>query len=532
MYDLLIADALLYDGTGAPPVEGSIAIQGDRIAAVDPEVAGAARRVLKGAGLAAAPGFVDIHSHSDYHLLLAPEAESSLLQGVTLEVGGNCGYAAAPIAGPWQREREETYRETYGLRLGFSTVAEYFARLARERIGINFALLIGHNTLRGSILGGANRAPTPEEAERMAALARRGMAEGAVGLSTGLAYAPACFAKPEELTPLAAVVREAGGILTAHIRSEGDGLLEALDEILGVAEAAAIPLQISHLKTSGEKNWGKLPEAFARIEGALALGLKVRCDRYPYTAANTGLSACLPSWALEGGRDAQVARLRDPGVRERLSAELATQGKTGDFWGRVMIAEVVTKGNKRFEGMRVGAAAAAAGQVPLPFVLDLLVTEKMQVDAIYFTMSEENLRQILAKPYVMIGSDAGTRNFTGPLSGGRPHPRGFGTFPRVLGHCVRDLGLFDLATAIRKMTWDPCRMLGLADRGRLIPGAMADLTLFDPDRVKDEASYEDPYRAPSGIAWVLVNGQVAVEAGRLTGVRAGRPVSRPARREV
>jgi len=531
MYDLLITDALLYDGTGAPPVEGSVAIQGDRIAAVGPEVTGAARRVLKAAGCAAAPGFVDIHSHSDYHLLLAPEAESSLLQGVTLEVGGNCGYAAAPIGGPWQREREETYREVYGLPLGFSTVAEYFARLTRERIGINFALLMGHNTLRGSILGGANRAPTPEEAERMAALARRGMAEGAVGLSTGLVYAPACFAKPEELTTLATVVREAGGILTAHIRSEGDGLLEALEEILGVAEAAAIPLQVSHLKTSGEKNWGKLPDAITLIEGALARGLTVRCDRYPYTAANTGLSACLPSWALEGGRDAQVARLRDPAVRERLTAELATQGKTGAYWDQVMIAEVVTEGNKRFEGLKVNRAAAASGKPPLPFVLDLLVAEKMQVDAIYFTMSEENLRQILAKPYVMIGSDAGTRNFTGPLSGGRPHPRGFGTFPRVLGHCVRDLGLFDLATAIRKMTWDPCRMVGLHDRGRLIPGAVADLTLFDPDRVRDEATYEDPYRPPSGIAWVLVNGQVAVEAGALTEVRAGRPV-RPVRREA
>lgn len=526
MYDLLVAKALLFDGTGAPPVEGSIAIQGDRIAAVGPGAGGPARRVVKAAGYAAAPGFVDIHSHSDYHLLLAPEAASSLLQGVTLEIGGNCGYAAAPIAGPWQREREETYREVHGLMLGFSTVGEYFARLAQERIGINFALLMGHNTLRGSVLGGANRAPTPDEAERMAALARRGMAEGAVGLSTGLVYAPACFAKPEELTALAAVVREAGGILTAHIRSEGDGLLEALEEILGVAEAARIPLQVSHLKTSGEKNWGKLPQALALIEAALARGLTVRCDRYPYTAANTGLSASLPSWTLEDGRDAQVARLREAAVRERLAAELAAQGKTGAYWDRVMIAEVVTPANKRLEGMRVSRAAVAAGQAPLPFVLDLLISEKMQVDAIYFTMSEENLRRILAKPYVMIGSDAGTRNFTGPLSGGRPHPRGFGTFPRVLGHCVRDLGLFDLATAVRKMTWDPCRMVGLADRGRLVPGAAADLTLFDPARVKDEATYEEPYRAPSGIAWVVVNGQVAVEGGTLTGVRAGRPLRR------
>jgi N-acyl-D-aspartate/D-glutamate deacylase len=226
-----------------------------------------------------------------------------------------------------------------------------------------------------------------------------------------------------------------------------------------------------------------------------------------------------------------VARLRDPAVRERLTAELATQGKTGAYWDQVMIAEVVTEGNKRFEGLKVNRAAAASGKPPLPFVLDLLVAEKMQVDAIYFTMSEENLRQILAKPYVMIGSDAGTRNFTGPLSGGRPHPRGFGTFPRVLGHCVRDLGLFDLATAIRKMTWDPCRMVGLHDRGRLSPGGVADLTLFDPNRVRDEATYEDPYRPPSGIAWVLVNGQVAVEAGALTEVRAGRPV-RPVRREA
>jgi N-acyl-D-amino-acid deacylase len=441
-------------------------------------------------------------------------------QGVTTEIGGNCGYAAAPIWGAWGAERAQTYRDLFGFDPRWTTVREYFAQLSAERPAINFGLLLGHNTIRGSVMGGAARPPDAAELAAMTAAVRRGMQEGALGLSTGLIYAPACFAASGELVALARVAQDAGGVLACHMRSEGDGLLEAIREILDVAWQAQVPLQISHLKTSGERNWGKLPEALGLIEAARSRGQDVTADRYPYTASNTGLQAVLPSWVLEGERVERLARLRDPAVRRRLAVELKDRA-----WDRVMIAEVTRDANRRYEGLRVHEAAAVAGKAPLEFVCDLLVEEEAQVDAIFFTMDEKNLEQILTRPYVMVASDSGTRTHVGPLARGRPHPRTFGTFPRVLARFVRDAGLLDLPTAVRKMTADPCRRFGLTDRGLIAPGRSADLVLFDPATVVDRATYEAPFQYPEGIRHVLVNGVITVEEGEHTGARAGRIVT-------
>jgi N-acyl-D-aspartate/D-glutamate deacylase len=529
--DVLIRGALVFDGGGAPPVEGDIAIQGGRIAAVGPNLpAAGARRIIEGQGLAAAPGFVDIHGHSDYNLLLTGTAESAVLQGVTTEIGGNCGYAAAPIWGPWWEDRAKIYRDIYGLDHAWRGVADYFRRLLQGGISINFGLLVGHNTLRGSVLGGVDRAVTGDELQAMVAGLERGMDEGALGLSTGLVYAPACFSTPEELSVLTAAAGRKGGILTTHIRSEGDGLLEAIQEVIAAAEAGKTPLQISHLKTYGERNWGKLPQMLDLIESARRRGVDVTADRYPYTAANTDLQAPLPSWALEGSKGEQTARLADPEVRTRIRREIG-EGPSAQDWSQVMISEVTLEHNRRFQGLRVDAAARLAGKEALDFVLDLLFEEKTQVEAIYFVMSEENLRTILAKPYVMIGSDSGCRAHYGPLARGRPHPRAFGSFARVLGRYAREVRLFDLATAIRKMTSEPCRRIGLADRGWLRPGYAADVVLFDPDRVKDTATYEEPIRYPSGVPMVLVNGVVTVEGGGHTGARAGQIARRSPRKD-
>ncbi|MBI2882604.1 MAG: D-aminoacylase [Candidatus Methylomirabilis oxyfera] len=522
-YDLIIRDADLIDGTGTPARRADLAVIGDRIAEIGRIAPSAAHRVIEATGLTLSPGFVDIHSHSDYHLLLQPTADSAVRQGVTLEIGGNCGYAAAPIWGPWLEERATIYCNLYGLDHDWRGVAEYFTRLEAAGISENFGLLIGHNTLRGSAMGGANRPPSEAELEAMIDAARQGMTEGALGVSTGLVYAPACFSTPEELEAIAAAVRECGGILTCHMRSEGDGLLEAIDEIIGVAEQANIPLQISHLKTSGERNWPKLHEAICRIEDAQARGVHISCDRYPYTASNTGLQAVLPDWALEGGQQERVERLRNPAARARMAQEL-TQHYPPDYWSRLMISEVTRQEHRRYEGLRVDGAATLAETGPVDFVLDLLLAERMQIDAIFFTMCDENLEAILAEPYTMIGSDSGCRSHEGPLSHGRPHPRTFGTFPRVLGHFVRETRLLDLPLAIRKMTWDPCRKLGLSDRGRLKPGCMADLVLFDPSTVSDRATYEAPIQYPVGIHHVFVNGVPVVEAGEHTGARPGRVV--------
>ncbi len=524
--DILIRGAQVFDGGGNPPVEADIAIGGDRIVALARDLSSrVARRVIDARGLAAATGFVDIHGHSDYHLLLTGTAESAVLQGVTCEIGGNCGYAAAPIWGPWWEDRAKSYRDIYGLDHAWHDVQSYYRRLLDPGISINFGLLIGHNTLRGSAMGGADRAATTEELGAMVAALERGMDEGALGLSTGLVYSPACFSPPEELASLTAAAGRKGGILTTHMRSEGDGLLEAIREVIAAAEAGRTPLQISHLKTYGEPNWAKLPQVFELIESAQRRGVDVTADRYPYTAANTGLQAALPRWAIEGSKAEQTARLGDPAVRTRIRQEIG-EGPNARDWGQVMIAEVTLPQNRRYQGLRVDAAARLAGKDILTLVLDLLQEEKTQVDAIYFVMSEENLQAILRKPYVMIGSDSGCRAHYGPLSTGRPHPRTFGTFARVLGHYAREAGLFDLATAIRKMTSDPCRRLGLGDRGWLRPGYAADVVLFDPDRVRDTATYEEPIRYPVGVHTVLVNGVPTVEAGEHTGTRAGQIVRR------
>ena len=525
MYDLVIRGADLIDGTGAPARRADLAVAGDRIAEIGRIAPSLGHRVIEAAGLTLSPGFVDIHSHSDYHLLLQPTADSAVRQGVTLEIGGNCGYAAAPIWGPWLEERTATYRNLYGLDHAWQGVADYFTRLEATGISENFGLLIGHNTLRGSAMGGANRPPSSQELKAIIEGARRGMAEGALGLSTGLVYAPACFSRPEELTTIAAAVREAGGVLTCHMRSEGDGLIEAIEEIIGVAEKAEIPLQISHLKTSGERNWPKLHEALRRIEEARARGLDVSCDRYPYIASNTGLQAVLPDWALEGGQRERVNRLGNPATRARITQEL-TMHYPPDYWSRLMISEVTQEEHRRYEGLRVAEAAKLAETQPVHFVLNLLLAEQMQVDAIFFTMCEENLEAILAQPYAMIGSDSGCRGHDGPLSHGRPHPRTFGTFPRVLGHFVRERRLLDLPTAIRKMTWDPCRKLGILDRGHLQPGCAADIVLFDSATVSDRATYEAPLQYPIGIHYVFVNGVPVVEGGEHTGARPGRVVRR------
>lgn len=521
MFDLIIAGASVVDGSGSPSFVGDIGIAGDRIAAVGKISESQGRRVIRADRLVACPGFVDVHSHSDYFLLLNPRAESAVRQGVTTEIGGNCGYSAAPIWGSWKEERDQTYRELYGLDPQWEGVREYFGQLAAEGLSINFGLLLGHNTIRGSVLGGAARPPDSGEMAAMIQAVRQGLQEGALGLSTGLIYAPACFASAEELATLGQVAREEGGLLTCHMRSEGDGLLEAIREILDVARTAQIPLQISHLKTSGERNWGKLTEALRLIEEARSRGQDVAADRYPYTASNTGLQAVLPSWALEGNRVEQVARLQDSSVRERLKGEL-----TDRRWDQIIIAEVTREGNRRYEGLEVSQAAAVAGKSPVEFVCDLLIEEETRVDAIFFTMSEENLQQILTRPYVMVASDSGTRAHVGPLSRGRPHPRTFGTFPRVLGVYVREKRLLDLPVAIRKMTFDPCRRFGLAGRGLVAPGNFADVVLFDPDTVADRSSYREPIQYPHGIRYVLVNGVVTVEEGEHAGARAGRVLRR------
>ncbi len=520
--NLIIKNASIINGSGNHPgFVSDIAITGDQIYRIGRIDDVRAAKVIDANGKIVCPGFVDIHSHSDYHLLINPRAESKVRQGVTTEAGGNCGYSAAPIGGKILTERRRQYKENFSLDLDWQTMAQYRQRLETAEISLNYAPLTGHNTIRSTVMGITDRPPTPAELSKMEGLAAQAMREGAFGISSGLVYPPACFSRPAELIALCKAVARYNGILTCHIRSEGPELLESLGEIIKIAEAAQIPLQISHLKTAGCRNWRKLQKAFELIETAQSRGVEVTADRYPYLASNAGLQALLPDWVFAGGIEAQLERLQDPRTREQLKTDILKNHPREEYWDKVFIAQVTTRENQDLIGLTVAEGAVLRDKPVFDFVFDLLLRERMQVEAVYFIMNERNLHEILRKDYVMIGSDAAVRSHYGPLSKGKPHPRAFGTFPRVLGHYVRVKTVLNMEEAIYKMTAFPCRKLGIKNRGLLKEGFKADLVIFDPQKIAGTATYQDPINYPTGIEYVIVNGVITVAHGEHTGARAG-----------
>ncbi len=523
MFDIIIKNAAIIDGSGKEGFAADIGISNDRIVKIG-RIEESGRQVIDANGLIVSPGFVDCHSHSDYYLIINPLAESKVRQGVATEIGGNCGYSAAPLSGEALEERKNAYKKAYNLEHDWQDVKGYFNRLERQGTSVNFALLIGHNTIRASVIGGGSREPNEKELSEMKAMVQKAMKEGAIGISTGLAYGPACFAKKDELIELCKEVRKANGIFTVHMRSEGKGLLEAIEESILIAKEAEIPLQISHLKTYGEENWGKLDSAFELIEKARDKGLDVTCDRYPYTAANTGLHNVLPNWVLDGGIKEELERLKKKDIREKIKIDLQKIKGDKDVWDKIMISEVITEKNKIYEGKRISEAASIAKKEPLDLIFDLLVEEEIAVDAIFFKMNEKNLKRILKKPYVMFGSDSGARADYGALGRGRSHPRTFGTFPRILGRYVREEKILALPTAIKKMTSEPCKKFNIKERGLIKEGYFADIVIFNPDTITDTATYEDPHKYPTGIEHVIVNGKVTVEKAKHLGTKAGNAI--------
>ncbi len=522
-YDLLFQNATIVDGFGREPFAADVAVEGDRIAAVGKLEAGRAGRVIAAQGLTLSPGFVDVHGHSDYHLLARPQAESKLLQGVTTEVGGNCGYSAAPVRGWLANERLNSHLRLFNLRADFQDMGEYLDRLQAERPAINYAPLAGFNTARAAVMEMSDQPASREQLQAIQDLLGKAMADGAWGVSAGLIYPPGCYARPDELAAAFQPVAQAGGIFACHIRSEGRALVEAVAEVIAVARDAGLPLQISHLKTSGRENWPKLDQVFERVGEAQKKGQVIRADRYPYLASYTGLSsAVLPEWVFAGSQESYLARLRDPATRARMEQEIAAEHPDAEYWDRVVISQVFSRKNRRFEGKSLRALAAELSRAPLDFVCDLLLEETDGPTAICHTMSEDNLRRIYEQDWVMVGSDSAVRGPEGVMAEGKPHPRVYGTFPRMLAWVVREKKMLSLAEAVRKMSADPCAALGLPERGKIEKGYFADLILFDFNRVRDLAGYEDPHQYPEGIELVVVNGRIAAEKGKPTGERAGR----------
>jgi N-acyl-D-amino-acid deacylase len=519
--DLLFKNVKIIDGTGGPAFVADVSVVGDRIGAVGDLGRRPAGRVIEAEGLVLCPGFVDMHGHSDYFLLILPSAEGKIKQGVTTEVGGNCGYSAAPVRGEVAKDRKTSHKELYDLDVDWETFDQFLARMEQARPAINYAPQVGFNTVRSAM--GLFTAEPPDRAALagMRRMIRESLEAGAFGMSMGLIYAPGVFASIDEIVECAGEAVALDGFVSSHIRSEGEHLICAIEESVEIAKRAGARFQVSHLKTSGPANWGKLDRVFELIEGAREAGHRVTADRYPYLASFTQLSAALPGWVYEGGKEEFLSRLDDPDARQRMREELKGGDELGDYWERIVISQVFDDDLARYEARPVAECSAEAGQDPVDFVCDVLVKAKDRVSATYHTMSTGNLERIYRKDWVMVGSDAAVRTCDGLLSEGKPHPRAYGTMPRMLSWVVRKKGWLTLEQAIKKMTSDPCGVLGIKDRGLVREGMFADLVLFDPDRIKDTATYDNPQQYPEGIEMVVVNGKMAVEKGELTGERAG-----------
>jgi len=535
-YDLLIKNGLVIDGSGSPGYIADVAIVDDRIVRIGNLKNTSAAHEINAGGMVVAPGFIDMLGQSETYLLIDPRAMSKVMMGVTTEITGE-GESIAPINERLIKEQED-FNRRYKLTIDWRTLGEYFSRLEKQGSGVNLATFVGATQVREYVVGFDNRPPTPAELEQMKQLVAAAMKDGALGLSTSLQYVPARFAKTDEIVELAKVARQYGGIYATHQRSEANALDESLAEVFQIARQAQIPVEIWHLKTAYKKNWGRMPEVLAKITRARSGGLDITADIYPYIAGSTSLSACLPPWALEGGSEKMLARLRDPSVRERLKKEITTDSKdweniylgSGGASG-VLIGSVVNRDLEAMQGKRVSQIAEEQAKDPLEALFDLILADHGQTGAIYFMMSEEDMRAAMRAPFVSFCTDSGARANDGPLAGSKSHPRGWGSYPRILGRYVRDEHLLTLAQAIHKMTGLPAKRVGLRDRGLLRSGFYADLTIFDPQRVLDRATFEMPNQHPEGIKFVVINGHISVDDGQRTSALAGRVLRGPGYRK-
>jgi N-acyl-D-amino-acid deacylase len=526
MADLIIRGGSVYDGSGQPPFRADIAVEAGRITRVGDCSGLRAERVIDARDLGVAPGFFDMHSHADLTLPGFPAASNSIQQGVTTEVIGNCGFTPAPVSADHAAELRE-YVSGWGPTLpwGWTSFGQFLETLKQARPAVNTVPLVGQGAVRIAVMGFVARPPDADELARMHDLVRQALDDGAWGMSTGLVYAPGVYSQTDEIAELNREVAAHNGLYASHVRGEGDTVLEAVTEAIQIAEQSGTPLQISHLKAIGRANWGKVEQLLALIEAARERGVAAHADCYPYLAGCTFLSNLLPPWAHEGGVPALVGRLRSQEQRLRLRHDLehglpgwSNQLEGAGGWSHVMVAQVQSQTNRRWEGMTIEAAARETGKDPFDFYCDLLAEENASVAMIIFFMSEGDMIKAVSSPRTVIGSDSiGVVN-----ERSRVHPRCYGTFVRFLGTLARDQDLMPQERAIRKMSGLTAEILGLKDRGFVQPGLAADLVVFDPGRGADRATYEEPTLPPVGIEMVLVNGEVALENGQQTEARAGR----------
>lgn len=530
-YDLVIRNAMIYDGSGAAPVAGEVAINADTIAAVGKLENAVGKQEIDARGMAVAPGFINMLSWATVSLIEDGRSQSDIRQGVTLEVFGE-GWSMGPLNEKMkQDDREQQGDIKYDI--NWTTLGEYLEYLANRGVSTNIASFVGATTVRIHEVGYENRPPTPEELERMKALVRQAMEEGALGVGSSLIYAPAFYAKTDELIELCKVAAEHGGMYISHIRSEGNRLLESVDELIEIARAANIPAEIYHLKAAGRTNWHKMDEVIARVESARAPGLQITADMYTYTAGATGLDAAMPPWVQEGGYQAWVQRLQDPAIRKRVIKEMT---EPTNEWENlflhagpenVLLVGFKSDSLKYLTGKSLAEVASMRNSTPPEAAIDLVIQDGSRVESVYFLMSEDNLKKQIALPWVSFDSDAASQAPEGNFLKSSVHPRAYGNFARLLGKYVREEKVISLEEAIRRLTTLPAGNLKIKKRGSLTPGYFADVVVFDPATIKDHATFEKPQQYAAGVQHVFVNGEQVLKDGEHTGAKPGRVVRGP-----
>lgn len=530
-YDVVIRHGMIYDGSGGDAYRGDVAIQADRIVALG-RVEGRGRMEVDARDMAIAPGFINMMCWANESLIADGRSQSDIRQGVTLEVLGE-GWSMGPLSPElkaYMKERQGDIR----YEIEWDTLDEYLEYLVRRGVSPNVASFVGAGGVRANVVGFEDRRPTPDELVQMQGLVRQAMADGALGVSSALIYSPDSYADTEELIALARVAAEYDGIYITHLRSEGARFLEALDEFFAILRTSGVRGEIYHLKASGHRNWHKLDKVIARIEAAQAEGLQITADMYTYHASATGLDAAMPGWVQEGGHDAWVERLRDPAVRQRLIAEMSV---TGGEWENsyheagspenVLLTAFKNDALKHITGKSLAEVAAMRGRSPLETILDLIIEDNSRVGAVYFTMSEDNVRKKVALPWVSFCSDSASLAPEGVFLKSNPHPRAYGSFARLLGKYVREEQIITLPEAIRRLAALPAETLKLDRRGRLSEGYFADVVVFDPHTIQDHATFARPHQYATGVAHVFVNGVAVLQDGEHTGAMPGRVVRGP-----
>jgi N-acyl-D-amino-acid deacylase len=534
-FDIIIKGGTVYDGTGAEPKQLDVAIRGNRIAGIGDFKAAKAKVMIDANGLAVAPGFINMLSWSTVSLIQDGRSQSEIRQGVTTEIMGE-GESMGPVN---DRVREHMLRTQGDIKydIKWSTLAEYLRYLESRGVSCNVASFIGATTIREYVIGFEDKQPTPEQLDQMRELVRKEMEAGALGIGTSLIYPPAFYAKTEELIELCKVAAKYHGKYISHMRSEGNHLLEAFDELLRIAREANIPAEVYHIKAAGQKNWDKIDDLLSRIEAAQKEGLKITADMYTYTAGGTGLDACLPPWTEDGGYQALFKRLRDPATREKIAAEVA---KDSDEWenfyigagspDRILLVGFKSEKLKPLTGKSLAEVAKMRGKDPITTIMDLIAEDESRIESIYFLTSEENVKKEAAKPWISFGSDEASQAPEGVFLKSNPHPRAYGNFARVLGKYVRDEKVIPLEEAIRRLSGLPATNLGLDHRGFIKEGMFADVVVFDPSTISDRATFEKPHQYAVGMKHVLVNGVQVLKDGEHTGAKPGRALWGPGKK--